>query len=71
MGRPLKIVAQNTMHKFYQTYKSDTSFFTLSDFITYVGDAVSAYYDSLFQLQHGELKKEKKQNGKRKKRERR
>lgn len=61
MARPLKIVAQDTMHKFYQTYKSDTSFFTLSDFITYVGDAVSAYYDALFQLQHGELKKEKKE----------
>jgi hypothetical protein len=49
------------MHKFYQTYKSDTSFFTLSDFVNYVGDAVSAYYDALFQLQHGELKKEKKE----------
>lgn len=49
------------MHKFYQTYKTDTNFFTLDDFITYVGDAISDFYNQLYQVKYGELRKDKKE----------
>lgn len=58
--KTLKFVAQQAMDRFYQTYKSDTDFFSLDDFVDYCGNAVSDFYKSLWQLKYTELRQERK-----------
>lgn len=56
----LPYIAQQALDRFYQTYRSDTSFFTIDDFKEYVGNAVGAYYQQIWDAKYKEVRSEKK-----------
>lgn len=61
MPKPLKIVAQQTMDLYYQTFKNDnTDFFELQDFIDYCGNAISSLYLGFYQQEYAMLRSDKK-----------
>lgn len=55
----LPYIAQQALDRFYQTYRSDNSFFTVDDFIQYVGNAVGGYYQQVWDAKYKEIRSEK------------
>lgn len=59
MPTPIPIVGQYIMDAYYQNYKDDSEFFTISDFIFHGGATVGDYYRQEYDRARAELRQEK------------
>lgn len=60
MPQQLKYVAQTAMDQFYQSYKGETDFFDLEDFISMCGNTIAGIYLQFYQQEYGMLRQERK-----------
>jgi len=58
LARSLQFVGQSAMDKYYQEYKSDNDYWDIDDFIAYVGENVSAFYQKIYDQKYAELRQE-------------